>query len=155
MFFFLVLHMAQLGAACKEFGCLIEGNYSYDSCSGCTETMGTSFDLSGPSRKSGGHKDTYQKLWAFPLVTWHDPLSARVVNVQPCTGHIGTDVSKSLTLCLSEATRFWGETDTQTYYFSPVWWVFWWCGYTRHICVMLKIWRKYAMHMHLVWNNKI
>ena len=62
VFFFLVLHVAELGAACGEFGCLSEGNYLFNCCSGWTETMGTSFYVSGPSRKSGGHKDTYQKL---------------------------------------------------------------------------------------------
>ena len=153
VFSFLVLHMAQLGASCGEFEHLSEGDYLCDSCSGWIETMGTSFYLSGPSRKSGGHKDTYRKLWAFPPVTWHDPLSTRVVNVQPNAGDTGTDVSKSLTLCLSEATRFWGKTDTQTYYFSPVWWELWWCGYTH---TSEWCWRLEGnMQRHFIWNNKI
>ena len=43
--------------------------------------MGTFFHLSGLSKKSVGSKGSSRKLWAFPPVTWLDPVSARVVNV--------------------------------------------------------------------------
>ena len=116
--------------------------------------MGTSFHLSGPSGMSADHKGSSQKLWAFPPMTWHDPISACIVNVQPCAGDKGTDVSKTLTLCLSEAISLWGKTDMQTCYFSPALWALWWCGYIHTTSVWC--WRlKGKVHIHLVWNNKI
>ena len=89
------------------------------------------------------------------FLTWRlGPVSVHVVNVQPCAGDKGTEVSKTLTLCLSEAIRLWGETDMQSYYFSPVSWALWWCGYTHATSVWC--WRlKVKLHIHLVWNNKI
>ena len=115
---------------------------------------GASFHFSGPSRISGDHKGSSWKLWVFPPMTWHNPISACVVNVQPCAGDKGTEVSKTLTFCLSEAIRLWGETDMQSYYFSPVSWALWWCGYTHATSVWC--WRlKEKVHIPLVWNNKI
>ena len=89
--------------------------------------------ICGPSRKSGGHK-ALPGNWVFPPVTWCDPVGACRVNVQPGAGDKDTDVGKTPTLCLSEATRFWGETGMQTYYFSPVSWVLWWCGCIPRLC---------------------
>ena len=153
VFSFLVLHMAQLRAACGEFGRLSEGDYLCDSCSGWIETMGTSFYLSGPSRKSGGHKDTYRKLWAFPPVTWHDPLSTHVVNVQPHAGDTGTDVSKSLTLPF-RGNQVLGQDRYTDILFQPnvvralMVWI-----HTRHVFVMLKIWRKCAHILRMKQQN--
>ena len=72
VFSFLMLHMAQLWIACGEFGCLSEGNYLCDSCSGWTETM----SICGPFRKSGGHKALpgnfeYFLLWLDVILSVH------------------------------------------------------------------------------------
>ena len=61
-FSFLVLHGANLETASREFGCFREGDYLCDSCSGWTETVGTSFCHSSPSRKSGGGEDSLGTL---------------------------------------------------------------------------------------------
>ena len=62
MFSFLVLHVAQLGAACRMFGHLREGNYLCDIYSGQNEIAGTSFCDGGPSGKSGVCEGSSRKL---------------------------------------------------------------------------------------------
>ena len=91
----------------------------------------TGIHYSGLSRKSGGCKGSSRKLCAFTYMTWLGPISACVVKVQPCAGARDSNVSKTWCLCLPEATRFLGKTDTQADYFSLVW-----CGHrhTTSIC---------------------
>ena len=57
--------------------------------------------------------------------------------------------ARPLRLCPPEATRFWGETDMQADYFSPVWWVLWWRGH-RHVISLC--YKRFEGHVcvHLV-----
>ena len=154
VFSFLVLHITQLGTACRDFGRLSEGNYLCDSCSGQNETMGTSFCHSGPSRRSGGCNGSSGKLWAFPHVTWLGPVSTRVVNVQPCAGAKDTDVSKTQTPLPSRGNYVLGRDRCTGRLLQPsvvsavmVW------TQTRHVCVLLKIWRTCAHALGLKQQN--
>ena len=150
--FFFLLHFAKLGTACGEFRYLSEGNYLSDNYSGYTETMRTSFHLSGLSKKSVGSKGSSRKLWAFPPVTWLDPVSARVVNVL----HV-----------LELKVQMWARLRLSAFQRQPGSGVRQICRQfilaqcdessdsmeTHHICVMLKIERKGARVLGLKQQN--
>ena len=70
-------------------------------------------------------------------------------NVQPCAGAKDIDMSQILTLGPPEATRFWGKTDMQADYFSPVWWVLWWRGH-RHVIYLCYKRCEGHVRVHLV-----